>query len=135
MCATLALLTTEPSSHHIESLLQMHSQTWPVLYPKVRGGRVDRAFDDPSVSIPCPQCGGLRHRRYVCVSFCVMHSVQVSAGSPGLGTTRDCTWTRIFSVESRMFSSCRERSSSSVSNSVTLSAFPSFSTVYWRKCG
>lgn len=56
----------------------------------------------------------------------------MSAVLPGLGATRDCTWARILSVENRMCSSCRESSSSSVSNAVTLSAFPSFSTVYWR---
>ena len=56
----------------------------------------------------------------------------MSAVLPGLGTTRDCTWARILSVENRICSSCRESSSSSVSNAVTLSAFPSFSTVYWR---
>ena len=56
----------------------------------------------------------------------------MSAVLPGLGATRDCTWARILSVENRMCSSCCESFSSSVSNSVTLSAFPSFSTVYWR---
>ena len=67
MCAcvrvSLALFIAEAPSHHIEFLLQIHYQTWQVPQPEVRGGWVDLAFDDPSVSIPCPQCGGLRHVR------------------------------------------------------------------------